>query len=415
MSTPLGTIANNLSQREKQPQQRASKEYQKRLKLRYKRQNIARRILGGQGGGQGHRHRTCDCLRKPIPTQMIELVKSGDTAHYRGLQICGSVWSCPVCSARISEKRRKQLTVGVNKSGYHPVMVTCTLSHGREHKLQETLDRLLSAWNKTITGAWWAGDKRRGLTGFKATYDLDYWIRSLEPTYGLENGWHPHLHVLFLLPRAIGSDDLELLEDMLRERWAVIVASLGGYANEHGIDVVAGNEALAQYVAKTGLDSGHEIQDRDKALDGKWTVAHEMAKSTSKTGTIEGHYTPLQLLDLSEKHAWARQAWLEYAETMKGKKQMSFSKGCKDLLGIDDLTEEELAEVDDTSDESIEIVEITQHEWKILMEWNETRVKRGRDDVRSLLIETIMRYGAQRTRLILNGWKQRRAMAQVVF
>jgi hypothetical protein len=405
MIASLGSIANKSSQREKQRKQRASKEYQKRLALRYKRQNTARRLLRRAGMVK---HRTCDCMRKAIPTQVIELVRQGDTAHYRGLQACGSVWSCPVCSAQITERRRKQLQAGVEKLNYFPVMVTCTLSHSRTQSLRDVNKQLLTAWKRLTSGAWWAGDRRRGAEGIKRMFGLDHWIRSLEVTYGHENGWHPHLHVLFLLPRSIGADDLELLADFLKERWAEIVASLGGWATlENGIDVTAGNDALAKYVAKTGLDTGHEIKHQNKALDGKWTVVHELTKAPAKSSAGD-RYSPNQLLDLADKNAWAGNAWVEYSDTMRGHKQLNFSAGCKDLLGIDDLTEEELAELDDVSnDESTEIVEITADEWKQIMQWNEKRMASGREDIRSVLVKLLMRWGAKELRQRLTWWFMR--------
>ena len=68
---------------------------------RYALQAVARDILP--------KSRTALCLRTRI--------KGGDgvgvwkcdhsgTAHYSGLIVCGSVWTCPVCGAKISEKRR---------------------------------------------------------------------------------------------------------------------------------------------------------------------------------------------------------------------------------------------------------------------------------------------------------------------
>ncbi len=31
------------------------------------------------------------------------------STYYRGLQVCGSVWSCPVCASKITERKRQEL------------------------------------------------------------------------------------------------------------------------------------------------------------------------------------------------------------------------------------------------------------------------------------------------------------------
>ena len=34
-------------------------------------------------------------------------------AHYGNVQICGSIWSCPVCAKHITEQRRNELKTGL--------------------------------------------------------------------------------------------------------------------------------------------------------------------------------------------------------------------------------------------------------------------------------------------------------------
>ena len=39
-----------------------------------------------------------------------------DKTHYSGLQSCGSVWACPVCASKISERRRLEVSKGIDES-----------------------------------------------------------------------------------------------------------------------------------------------------------------------------------------------------------------------------------------------------------------------------------------------------------
>ena len=53
--------------------------------------------------------RVCYCLRRPVPDATeVEVWRDPrhEAAHYKRLFVCGSVWMCAVCAARISEVRR---------------------------------------------------------------------------------------------------------------------------------------------------------------------------------------------------------------------------------------------------------------------------------------------------------------------
>ena len=65
-----------------------------------------------------------------------------DKAHYGNLVRCGSVWHCPVCSAQIAEKRRKELKLAIdnwNKKGKKVYLLTLTNRHYRLKKLCQTI------------------------------------------------------------------------------------------------------------------------------------------------------------------------------------------------------------------------------------------------------------------------------------
>jgi hypothetical protein len=52
------------------------------------------------------------CLRHRVDaTKGIEVKynQKREQAHYSNVQRCGSVWTCPICSAQISEGRRQEL------------------------------------------------------------------------------------------------------------------------------------------------------------------------------------------------------------------------------------------------------------------------------------------------------------------
>lgn len=48
--------------------------------------------------------------------EKVEVHCDSKTAYYVGLQTCGSIWTCPVCAARISETRRKEVCHAMEKN-----------------------------------------------------------------------------------------------------------------------------------------------------------------------------------------------------------------------------------------------------------------------------------------------------------
>ena len=59
-------------------------------------------------------HRVGTCLRRLQPlSSTVRVFKSHEKCHYGGLMVCGSIWVCPVCAAKISEHRRMDLQQGI--------------------------------------------------------------------------------------------------------------------------------------------------------------------------------------------------------------------------------------------------------------------------------------------------------------
>lgn len=84
----------------------------------------------------------------------------------------------------------------------------------------------------------------------------------------------------------------------------------------------------------------------------KWGVVEEVTKSNSKMGRAAGeveHYSPFQLLDLVKQgSSWAGPVFVDYAHAVKGKNQLVWSPGLRDLFDLGaDLSDQEIAERQD--------------------------------------------------------------------
>ena len=287
-------------------------------------QSVARSILPDS--------RTAKCLRIRAYNSNVEIWKSCEfgTAQYAGLQTCGSVWACPVCAAKIAERRRVEVLAAMTAhkaAGGCVNLLTLTTPHQRKDNLAD----LLAMQSKAIKALW----ADRSAKAVFAEMGLVGQIRALEVTHGRKsphnNGWHPHYHVLQF--GGVGVDlarfDGPQMKDWsvrLYLRWAVccVKAGLGEPSFKHGLKLHDGSKAAA-YAAKWGLEDEMTKGHTKKALHGETPF----------------DFLRAYLLDSEDKQAAA--LFKEFAETFKGKRQLHWSKGLKARFAIEETTDDELS------------------------------------------------------------------------
>lgn len=289
--------------------------------------------------------RTAKCLRLRQRGQDVQVIQSKQhkTCSYKNLQTCGSVWACPVCAAKISERRRVELKTAIDAhiaSGGAVYLLTLTNAHHFGDNLRELLDgqaKALSYFN---------GD--RASRKLFSEMGCIGQIRALEVTHGrlrrVNNGWHPHYHVLLFAAAGL---DLVAHQARLAARWmtACSKAGLKAPSLEHGVKLDSGTHA-AKYAAKWGLDSEMTKGHIKKATDGE---------------------SPFDLLrayvENDDKQAGA--LFCEFAESFKGKRQLYWSAGLKKRFQIGEMTDEELAAKQD--DKAAMLGKFTLDQWRYIL------------------------------------------------
>ncbi len=283
-----------------------------------------------------------------------EVVKTSRGATFRGLQTCGSIWHCPVCAARISNERRRDIKAAVDAAaalGYKALLLTLTA----RHTARTSLPGQLKAMTKAYEAMWRGAPAER----IKARAGILGMIRSLEATHSRRNGWHPHIHVIIFVPEGC---DVAALGDALRSRWEHCAARHGLSMNEHGFDLIDDTARVADYVAKYG----HEP---------RWQSADELARWHTKVGRGGRgqweHFTPWQLAEFSmggDEQAGA--LFQEYALTFHGRRQIVWSDGLRDLLGLgEEATDEEAAEKEMEEAAELLRVVLTAPQWEQVRRW----------------------------------------------
>jgi hypothetical protein len=85
-------------------------------------------------------------------------------ASYRGLMTCGSVWSCPRCSAVIAHTRADEISSAVRecyRRGGKVYLLTLTMRHSNRDRLAELWGALSSGWRAAFGSRDWTDQKAR--------------------------------------------------------------------------------------------------------------------------------------------------------------------------------------------------------------------------------------------------------------
>lgn len=238
---------------------------------------------------------------------------------------CHSAWACPVCSPKLAAARQKVLApqiVRLMEDGYSASLVTLTLKHQRGDDLKFMFEAMGRAWGRLASGKGWKN--------WRCVGDLSVqYIKGLDLTWSLRNGWHPHIHVALYLPPGHSGD-----VEWFIQRWIKCLEAEGFIALREAQD--AGKLIT--------VDSVKEAQSIG-AYAGM-TAAMPTAEAISmalKRSRSEGSFTPFEILAKAVAGEWSfERLWKQYVEATKGLRQVTVSRGLKlsadaDLSIADDV------------------------------------------------------------------------------
>jgi len=337
---------------------------------RYTLLRTAQGLLYDPAKPAGEQARACWChrsIRTRGESVSVYRADTGTGARLAGVATCGSVWHCPICAAKITEARRKELDLAVTawvKHGGKVELLTLTFPHEADMPLGE----LLAKFGKALQSF----KNSKGYKRITASAGRAGNIRSLETTWG-ENGWHPHVHELVFLSGDVSDEDVDALSGLWAK--ALIKVKLASNADLSNMLAQAGKGArgcvaltlqdgkyAAEYIAKFGHDSA-------------WGASSEMTKPHSKLGKAgefggTDHYTPFQLLAWAESgDERAAALFREFAAAFTGKRMLSWSPKLRLLLtGCEnELSDDELAAHDDPAPGESRIGELSQDQFAIIL------------------------------------------------
>jgi hypothetical protein len=260
---------------------------------------------------------------------------------YKGITTCGLVWECPVCQMTIKARRAEQVGELVEWHGRPGAfLLSLTFRHGLGNDLRAARKGLANAWRGMARGKPWERFKRAlGVVGT---------VRAMEVTHG-PNGWHPHLHVLVLCRpgwEAATMPDGLPVDEWIADRWSAMVCRYLGDEHQpdeaHGVGWTPCTDG--RYLSKLGL----EVSDPGR-----------------KHGR-NANRSPLDIAaDLVDRgHRSDRTLWRSYCLAMHGARQLTWSKGLRELAGIPDKTDAELAADEEAGQRTTPVLRIEGNDWR---------------------------------------------------
>ena len=298
-------------------------------------------------------NRVCGCGKWRIDKEMpvgVQFDALQGVARYHNLQYCGSVWVCPDCSYKISQERKKELAEamkGCRDKGLHVAMLTLTVPH----YLGDDLKTLLKKMSKAKHSLW---TNRNSREYFADQFPMVGHITATEVKYSDNNGFHPHFHILCILDKQYAAEDLQIIESELYELWAekCVKSGLGKPNRRNGLDLKMGSnneDVLADYISK-------------------WGMAEEMTQAHLKVGKKNMQsLTMWEVLELAQIEASTKDKYSyifkTYASAFKGRRQLFWSKGLKELLKIEVKDDEEIANAEEENTEIYDAMFLSPQDW----------------------------------------------------
>lgn len=326
------------------------------------------------------------CLSQRIDADRgvgVRYNKTTGKASYGNLQLCGSVWVCPCCSARILAKRGNEVEKGVEtwtQAGGSVFMLTLTHSHKRTDNLALKMKLLQKALSRFF------GD--RSMKAIFNQFGKVGQIKALETTYSEANGFHPHHHILMfskMSPDEFLSDTVSVTFDENKDVEYVTPYREKQLIKDGRIDDI--KQVSFEYFIKSywvkicravglgvpSLKRGVTVQDAGsvKTYLTKFKTAQELTNAQAKRGKNDSRNQWEILADAHNGCAWSGKLWQTYAKAFKTQRQLFWSRGLKEMLLIAEIADDEIKELEGLKDdEYVDILNLGVEDWGYIRKKN---------------------------------------------
>lgn len=164
------------------------------------------------------------CCGKYATQSRLSIVRKNGRSSLAGSQLCGMVWLCPICAARILAKRLEEITTAINNhhaQGGRVTFLTLTVAHSAKDDLRT----LLKVHSQALTRF----RRRMRDSGIADDLAIVGDIVNYEVTHGGWHGWHPHRHLLVFHKATETIEDNVVWvrwENLVRDMWRLSVSDV---------------------------------------------------------------------------------------------------------------------------------------------------------------------------------------------
>jgi hypothetical protein len=325
----------------------------------------------------------------------VKIIDYRGSLSYQGVMCCHNIWGCPICGRKLSERRKKGLSMLLHAhfDKFHADSVSAslfTIPHSKYDDLGDIRKRLVKCYNDmTRTRDYKGIIKKLGGCGSS---------RGTEVTWSLVNGFHPHIHVLNFFEGSVLLEH-EFLANTLFDLWAMALEKNGfdkPSREAFGCNIIPSTKASIEAVAEYFAKSESDVNDADimgylkkhkeirsvKNVEGRevmgWQTEHEMTKWHLKQARSDGEnfrYSPFDFVrgysiaddnkDEDSKTQF-RALWLTYRKAFKGQRQL-WTRHKHFKISELELSDEELGSQELEEPVQKVVVEIDFNQWLVIV------------------------------------------------
>jgi hypothetical protein len=254
-----------------------------------------------------------------VPHGPVTLTLKSLKIIQRGLTTCGSVWGCPVCSAKILTHRSHEVDAAMSawvKQGGYFIFETLTLSHQKGEPVESQRSALRVGWDAINGGSFSANHKKAGQEGY---------LKIVEATHGA-HGFHLHIHVLRFMKGELPEAQLNKWMDKTFSKWQKSITTAGFMPpspKAHVIRRVHNFEGIKSYFTK-GFDNP-SLQEPGVKSNSIWNVLTAAIANPKSTHTF---------------------TWRSWESGSHGMRQMTWARNLRKSLGMgEEIEDGEIAEL----------------------------------------------------------------------
>ena len=164
------------------------------------------------------------CGSRLINQHDVRIESNGEESRFSGIARCHSAWACPTCTAKVMARKGTDIACLIDALAkwekQKAFMVTFTLPHTQYMTCSEVYSLLLATWRMFTRAKQAKNSEGKSLGSYAAWrthFKIDHFVRAYEFTHG-ENGWHPHIHVLYFTSDLAEVGNAEW-EERLNAQW----------------------------------------------------------------------------------------------------------------------------------------------------------------------------------------------------